>query len=80
MHRGLNARPWLALTRQAYAGLLRGRDRRGDRQLADSLDAATLGMELPGWGRAALGPLPQPPPRAGGHASHRAQQPRRPSR
>jgi DNA-binding SARP family transcriptional activator len=86
MHRGLNARPWLALTRQAYAGMLRGRDRRGDRQRAGRFDAATravaggLGMKLPGWGRAALGPLPQPPPRAGGHASHGVQQPRRPSR
>jgi hypothetical protein len=71
-HRELNARPWIVLARQAYAGMLRGRDRRDDRQRADAFDAATravavtLDMELPGWGRAALGPLPPPPRLAGG--------------
>jgi hypothetical protein len=61
-HRRLGARPWLVLTRQAYAGMLRGRGRRGDLDRAEEFDAATravagtLGMDLPGWGRASLGP------------------------
>jgi DNA-binding SARP family transcriptional activator len=61
-HRRLGARPWLALTRQAYAGMLRGRGRRGDRDRAEVFDAATravagrIGMALPGWGRDTLGP------------------------
>jgi hypothetical protein len=61
-HRRLDARPWLARTRQAYAGMLRGRDGRDDRHRAEVFEAATraiatpLGMELPGWGREALGP------------------------
>jgi DNA-binding SARP family transcriptional activator/energy-coupling factor transporter ATP-binding protein EcfA2 len=61
-HRRLGARPWLVLTRQAYGGMLRGRGSRGDLDRAEVLDAATrtvagtIGMELPGWGRAALGP------------------------
>jgi DNA-binding SARP family transcriptional activator len=54
-HDRLGARPWLALTAQAYAGMLRARDRPGDRGRATALeataraDARRLGMELPGW-------------------------------
>jgi DNA-binding SARP family transcriptional activator len=65
-HRRLGARPWLVLTRQAYAGMLRGRDRRGDRHRAEAFGAATraiaapLDMDLPGWGREALGPRGRP--------------------
>jgi hypothetical protein len=61
-HRHLEARPWLARTRQAYAGMLRGRDGPDDRHRAEVFDAPTraiatpLGMALPGWGREALGP------------------------
>jgi hypothetical protein len=61
-HRRLGAHPWLVLTRQAYAGMLRGRGRGDDLDRAAVLDAATravagrLGMALPGWGRATLGP------------------------
>jgi DNA-binding SARP family transcriptional activator/tetratricopeptide (TPR) repeat protein len=61
-HRRLGAHPWLVLSRQAYAGMLRGRGRRDDLRRAKVFEAAThavaaeLGMELPGWGRAALGP------------------------
>jgi DNA-binding SARP family transcriptional activator len=61
-HRRLGARPWLVLTRQAYAGMLRGRGGRGDPDRAEEFDAATravagtIGMDLPGWGRATLGP------------------------
>jgi DNA-binding SARP family transcriptional activator/tetratricopeptide (TPR) repeat protein len=61
-HRRLGARPWLVLTRQAVAGMLRGRGRRDDLRRAAVFDGATraaaarLGMDLPGWGRAALGP------------------------
>jgi DNA-binding SARP family transcriptional activator len=61
-HRRLGAQPWLVLTRQAYAGMLRARDRRGDLDRAEVFDAATravagaIGMDLPGWGRATLGP------------------------
>jgi DNA-binding SARP family transcriptional activator len=61
-HRRLGARPWLVLTRQAYAGMLRGRARRDDLDRAEVFDAAThavagrIGMDLPGWGRVALGP------------------------
>jgi hypothetical protein len=60
--RRLGARPWLVLTRQAYAGTLRDRGRRDDLRRAKVFEAATravaaeLGMELPGWGRATLGP------------------------
>jgi DNA-binding SARP family transcriptional activator len=63
-HGRLGARPWQALTAQAYAGMLRGRDRPGDRARAADLDAtahagaARMGMELPGWGRPVLGPRP----------------------
>jgi tetratricopeptide (TPR) repeat protein len=63
-HRRLGARPWQALTAQAYAGMLRGRGRPADHHQAAQLDAtahttaATLGMDLPGWGRATLAPLP----------------------
>jgi len=52
------------LTRQAYAGMLRGRGRRDDRDRAEAFDAATravagtIGMDLPGWGRPTLGPRP----------------------
>jgi hypothetical protein len=61
-HRRLGARPWLVLTRHAYAGMLRGRGRRDDLRRAAMFDratravAGTIGMELPGWGRATLGP------------------------
>jgi DNA-binding SARP family transcriptional activator len=61
-HGGLGARPWQALTAQAVAGMLRGRDGPGDRARAADLDAGAaagaslLGMELPGWGRPILGP------------------------
>jgi DNA-binding SARP family transcriptional activator len=61
-HERLGARPWQALTAQAYAGMLRGRDGPGDRTRAAELDATAhaaadrLGMALPGWGRPALGP------------------------
>jgi hypothetical protein len=61
-HRHLGAHPWLVLTRQAYAGMLRGRGRRDDLDRAVTFDAATravasnLRMGLPGWGRATLGP------------------------
>jgi hypothetical protein len=69
-HERLGARPWQALTAQAQAGALRGRDGPGDRARAAALDATAattagrLGMELPGWGRFALGPRPTagPPP------------------
>jgi hypothetical protein len=55
-HERLGARPWRALTIQAYAGMLRGRDGHGDRARAANLDATAhagadrLGMALPGWG------------------------------
>ncbi|HKX71154.1 MAG TPA: hypothetical protein VJM75_08005, partial [Acidimicrobiales bacterium] len=61
-HRRLGAQPWLVLTRQAYAGMLRGRGGRDDLDRAEVFDAAThavadrIGMDLPGWGRVALGP------------------------
>jgi DNA-binding SARP family transcriptional activator len=61
-HERLGARPWQALTAQAVAGALRGRDQPGDQDLAAAMDATAhasavrLGMELPGWGRPALGP------------------------
>ena len=61
-HERLGARPWQALTAQAYAGLLRGRDGRGDQARAAGLDATAqaaagrIGMDLPGWGRPTLGP------------------------
>jgi DNA-binding SARP family transcriptional activator/tetratricopeptide (TPR) repeat protein len=60
----LGARPWRALSTQAYAAALRGRDGPGDRGRAAALDglahraAGPLGMELPGWGRPELGPRP----------------------
>jgi len=63
-HERLGARPWQALTAQALAGTLRGRDQPGDQDLAAAMDAtahasaARLGMDLPGWGRPALGPRP----------------------
>ncbi|HEY6706543.1 MAG TPA: AAA family ATPase [Actinomycetota bacterium] len=63
-HERLGARPWQALTAQAVAGALRGRDQPGDQDLATAMDATAhasavrLGMELPGWGRPALGPRP----------------------
>ena len=63
-HERLGARPWQALTAQALAGTLRGRDQPGDQDLAAAMDttahtsAVRLGMELPGWGRPALGPRP----------------------
>jgi hypothetical protein len=63
-HERLGARPWQALTAQAVAGALRGRDQPGDQDLAAAMDATAhasvvrLGMELPGWGRPALGPRP----------------------
>jgi hypothetical protein len=50
------------LTRQAYAGMLRGRGEGDDQRRARVIDQATqgvasfLGMNLPGWGRATLGP------------------------
>ena len=50
------------LSRQAYAGMLRGRGQHDDLRRAKVFEAATravagrLGMDLPGWGRAALGP------------------------
>jgi hypothetical protein len=62
-HRHLGARPWLALSRQAYAGMLRGRGGHDDLHRAEAFDRATravaglLGMGLPGWGREVLGPL-----------------------
>jgi DNA-binding SARP family transcriptional activator/tetratricopeptide (TPR) repeat protein len=61
-HERLGTRPWQALTAQAYAGLLRGRDGRGDQARAAGLDATAqatagrIGMDLPGWGRPTLGP------------------------
>jgi hypothetical protein len=61
-HERLGARPWQALTAQAQAATLRGRDGPGDRGRATIMDAsaaataASLGMELPGWGRPTLGP------------------------
>jgi hypothetical protein len=61
-HERLGARPWQALTAQAQAGALRGRDGPGDRARATAMDAAAtatagrLGMELPGWGRPVLAP------------------------
>jgi DNA-binding SARP family transcriptional activator len=82
-HRRLGAKPWLALSRQAYAGMLRGRARRGDQHRAEVFDAATdaaaarLGMELPGWGRPTLGPLPQPARPTNGHAGGRSGSARR---
>jgi DNA-binding SARP family transcriptional activator len=63
-HGRLGARPWQALSSQAYAGVLRGRGRPGDRALAQALEdsarslAGRLGMDLPGWGRSTLGPRP----------------------
>jgi DNA-binding SARP family transcriptional activator len=65
-HERLGARPWQALTAQALAGMLRGRDGPGDRARAAAMDAAAataagrLGMELPGWGRPTLGPRSTP--------------------
>jgi DNA-binding SARP family transcriptional activator len=62
-HRRLGAHPWLALTRQAYAGMLRGRGRGDDPDRARVYEEAAravagrIGMALPGWGRATLGPL-----------------------
>jgi tetratricopeptide (TPR) repeat protein/energy-coupling factor transporter ATP-binding protein EcfA2 len=64
IHRRLGARPWVALTARAYAGMLRGRSKPADRHRADMFDttaresAAGLGMALPGWGRLTLGPHP----------------------
>ena len=61
-HERLGARPWQALTAQAYAGMLRGRDAHGDQARAAALDATAgatagrIGMDLPGWGRPILGP------------------------
>jgi DNA-binding SARP family transcriptional activator len=61
-HRRLAAHPWLVLTRQAYAGMLRGRGEGDDQRRARVIDQATqgvasfLGMNLPGWGRVTLGP------------------------
>jgi hypothetical protein len=66
-HERLGARPWQALSAQAMAGLLRGRDGPGDPDRAAALDAEAagtagrLGMELPGWGRPELGPRPPGP-------------------
>ena len=40
-HRRLGARPWLVLSRQAYAGMLRGRGRRDDLRRAKVFEAAT---------------------------------------
>ena len=63
-HERLGARPWQALTAQALAGMLRGRDRPGDQARAAAMDATAsalagrLGMDLPGWGRPILGPRP----------------------
>jgi DNA-binding SARP family transcriptional activator len=63
-HERLGARPWQALSAQAVAGALRGRDQLGDQAAAAAMDATAhatagrLGMELPGWGRPALGPRP----------------------
>jgi hypothetical protein len=63
-HERLGARPWQALTAQAVAGALRGRDHPGDQSQASAMDATAhatagrLGMELPGWGRPVLGPRP----------------------
>ncbi|HEV2894193.1 MAG TPA: hypothetical protein VG411_10585, partial [Actinomycetota bacterium] len=63
-HERLGARPWQALTAQALAGMLRGRDRPGDQARAAVMDstanalAGRLGMDLPGWGRPILGPRP----------------------
>jgi hypothetical protein len=63
-HERLGARPWQALTAQAWAGMLRGRDGPGDPVRAAALEATAdaaagrLGMELPGWGRPILGPGP----------------------
>ncbi|HEX3213798.1 MAG TPA: hypothetical protein VH016_14610, partial [Actinomycetota bacterium] len=63
-HERLGARPWQALTAQALAGMLRGRDRPGDQARAAAMDstanalAGRLGMDLPGWGRPILGPRP----------------------
>jgi hypothetical protein len=63
-HRRLGARPWVALSGRAYAGMLRGRSKPADRHRADMFDttaresAAALGMDLPGWGRRTLGPEP----------------------
>jgi DNA-binding SARP family transcriptional activator len=82
-HRRLGAGPWLALSRQAYAGMLRGRGRRGDHRRAELFDAATnavaarLGMELRGWGRPTLGPLPQPPRPGNDHTGGRSGSARR---
>jgi DNA-binding SARP family transcriptional activator len=65
VHERLGALPWQALTAQAQAGALRGRDGPGDQARAAAMDAAAaatadrLGMELPGWGRPALGPRPE---------------------
>jgi hypothetical protein len=62
-HRRLQARPWLARTQQACAGMLRGRDSRDDRHRAKVFAAAAaravaapLDMELLGWDRKTLGP------------------------
>ncbi|HET7518375.1 MAG TPA: AAA family ATPase, partial [Actinomycetes bacterium] len=61
-HERLGARPWQALSAQAFAATLRGRDLPGDQGRAAALDttahalAGRLGMELPGWGRPVLGP------------------------
>jgi tetratricopeptide (TPR) repeat protein len=63
-HRRLGARPWQALTSQAYAGMLRGqggpdgRDHAAALEAAARADARLLGMELPVWGRPGLGPRP----------------------
>jgi DNA-binding SARP family transcriptional activator len=90
-HRRLGALPWLTLTRQVYAGMLRGRGRSDDGHRAQVFDAATraiagqLGMELPGWGRKTLGPDLRPAPartvrRAGHPAPLGLRGPRRPRR
>jgi hypothetical protein len=51
-HQRLGARPWVALSQDAYAGVLRRRDLPGDRDQADAAEAAArragadLGMRL----------------------------------
>jgi hypothetical protein len=53
-HRRLRARPWIALTQRAYAGMLGRRDGLGDRARAATADdaarraAVALGMRLGG--------------------------------
>jgi hypothetical protein len=65
-HRRLRARPWFALTADAFAGMLRCRGEPHDQHRAGQFEgtalalAAAHGMTLPAWASAGLGPRARP--------------------